>query len=169
MLFLCVNYIKCFSKEIWWIIMCIYFLYLIWVQTPSIYGSHGVKFAFFKRENIFFMCILKTIFPKTVFPKTCFVFPIFIGGEACFLTLIFMGELLLFIGRVVSIFYGVELFCVSFILYFLLTFVAYVFYLFYVWVAFVNTWQKAGEIDEMWESCLFCIGGVEIVFKRGRI
>ena len=88
MLFLCVNYIKCFPKEIWWIIMCIYFLYLIWVQTPSIYGSHGVKFAFFKRENIFFMCILKTIFPKTVFPKTCFVFPIFIGGEACFLTFV---------------------------------------------------------------------------------
>ena len=35
----------------------------------------------------------------------------------------------LFIGRVVSIFYRVELFCVPLILYFLLTFVAYIFLL----------------------------------------
>ena len=36
------------------------------------------------------------------------------------------------------------------------------------WVVFVNTWQKGGEIVDMWESYLFCLGGVEIVFGRGR-
>ena len=29
--------------------------------------------------------------------------------------------------------------------------------------------KKGGEINEMQESCLFCLGGVEIVFERGRI
>ena len=76
---------------------------------------------------------------------------------------------MLFIRGVVSIFYRVELFCVPFILYFLLNFVAYVFYLLFVWVVFVNKWQKGGEIDEMWESCLFCLGGVKYFFERGRI
>ena len=46
--------------------------------------------------------------------------------------------------------------------------VAYVFCLSSNWVVFVNTWQKGGEIVDMWESYLFCLGGVEIVFGRGR-
>ena len=36
------------------------------------------------------------------------------------------------------------------------------------WVVFVNTWQKGGQIVDMWESYLFCLGGVEILFGRGR-
>ena len=46
--------------------------------------------------------------------------------------------------------------------------VAYVFCLSSNWVVFVNTWQKGGEMVDMWESYLFCLGGVEIVFGRGR-
>ena len=64
-----------------------------------IYGSHSVKFAYIERENIFlqvnphfFFFLVWFVsfylspppkFPsKLFFPKTCFVFPIFIGGEA---------------------------------------------------------------------------------------
>ena len=71
----------------------------IFSTHANVYGSHSIMFAFIERESIFFMCIhnlvfkfglfvfifpASKIFPKTVFPKTCFVFPIFIGGEACF-------------------------------------------------------------------------------------
>ena len=66
-------------------------------------------------------------FSKTVFPKTFFVFPIFIGGEIVFNLCGSQGELLLFIGGVVSIFYRVKMFCVPLILYFLLSFIAYVY------------------------------------------
>ena len=67
------------------------------------------------------------VFPKTVFPNTCFVFPIFIGGEKFFfLCHSCQGELLLFIGGVVSISYRVELFCVP-LIFFLLSFIAYVY------------------------------------------
>ena len=47
-------------------------------------------------------------------------------------------------------------------------FIVHVFCLSSVWVVFVITWQKGGEIVDMWESYLFCLGGVEIVFGRGR-
>ena len=96
---------------------------------------------FIERKNIFSSCVsstqffLKTwfvsfylsppllFFPTTVFSKTCFVFSIFIGGEKFFFNLCgSQGELLLLIGRVVSISYKVELFCVPLILYFLLSF-----------------------------------------------
>ena len=63
---------------------------------------------------------------------------------------------------------------VSLIIYFLLFSITYVFCLPYDWVVFVNTWQKGGEISEMWEICfkrflivLFLVD--EIVFERGRI
>ena len=75
---------------------------------------------------------------------------------------------MLFIGGVVTIFYRVDLFCVPLILYFLLFSIAYVLCQPFDWIVFVNTWQKGGEIDEMWKSCLFCLGGVKIVFERGR-
>ena len=75
---------------------------------------------------------------------------------------------MLFIEGVVSIFYRVDLFCVPLILYFLLFSIAYVFCQPFDRIVFVNTWQKGGEIDEMWKSCLFCLGGVKIVFERGR-
>ena len=62
--------------------------------------------------------------------------------------------LFFFIGGVASIFYRAEFFCVPFILYFFLSFVVYVFCLPSNWIVFVNTWQKGGEIDEIWESSL---------------
>ena len=37
------------------------------------------------------------------------------------------------------------------------------------WVVFVNTWQKGGDLNEMWESCLFCLGGdTLIVYDSGK-
>ena len=72
-----------------------------------------IFFFFFKFVLCVFIFPTSKIFPKTIFPKTCFVFPIFIGGEAYFYPLFF-------IGGVVSISYRVELFCVPFFLYFLL-------------------------------------------------
>ena len=90
----------------------------IFSTLTTVYGSHSVKFAFIEKRLFFFMCILNLVFKfglcvfifptSKIFPKTCFVFPMFIGG-------------------VVSIFYRVELFCVSLILYFLLSFIAYVY------------------------------------------
>ena len=122
--------------------MCKYFLY-----SMQLFMGHIVPcLHFIERENIFSSCVSSTqfffktwfvsfylsppllFFPKTLFPKTCFVFPIFIGGEKFFFNLCgSQGELLLFIGGVVSIFYRVELFCVPLILYFLLSFIAYVY------------------------------------------
>ena len=67
----------------------------IFSTHATIYGSHSVMFAFIERENIFLhvypqlsflvwcVCFYLSLPPK-FFSKTCFVFPIFIGGEACF-------------------------------------------------------------------------------------
>ena len=86
--------------------------------------------------------------------------------------MLFLGEMLLFIRGVAYICYRVELFSVPLVLYFLLFFVVYVYCLPYDWVVFVNTWQKGGEIDEIWESCwfgkFFYLGEDESVFlKKG--
>ena len=141
----------------------------IFSTHATVYGSHSAMFAFFwKREYFFFMCILNLVsfffkkktwfvsfylsppplfFPKTVFPKTCYVFPIFIGG-------------------VVSISYRVELFVFPWFSIFSYPFLD-MFTLY--WVVFVNTWQKGGNLDEMWESCLFCLeGNILIVYDIGK-
>ena len=123
--------------------MCKYFLYscnCLWVTQCHV--------CILLKERIFFLHVypqlgfffLKTwfvsfylsppllFFPKTVFPKNCFVFPIFIGGEKFSFNLYgSQGELLLFIGGVISIFYRVELFCLLLILYCLLSFIVYVY------------------------------------------
>ena len=114
----------------------------------QLFMGHIVPCLYFiERENIFSSCISSTwfffkktwfvsfylsppllFFPKTVFPKNCFVFPIFIGGEKFSINLYgSQGELLLFIGGVISIFYRVELFCLLLILYCLLSFIVYVY------------------------------------------
>ena len=114
----------------------------------QLFMGHIVPCLYFiERENIFSSCISSTwfffkktwfvsfylsppllFFPKTVFPKNCFVFPIFIGGEKFSFNLYgSQGELLLFIGGVISIFYRVELFCLLLILYCLLSFIVYVY------------------------------------------
>ena len=116
----------------------------IFSTNATVYGSHSIKFVFIERENIFFMCILNLVFlklglclflyphplyysPKLFFPKLVLFF-LFLQGEKLFFNLCgSQGELLLFIGEVVSISYRVELFCVPLILYFLLFFIAYVY------------------------------------------
>ena len=118
----------------------------------TVYGSHSAMFAFYwKREYFFFMCILNLvfffflkkkldlclfiypdpfIFPQNCFSQNLFCFSYFNRGRKFFFNLCDSeGELLLFIGGVVSISYKVELFCVSLILYFLFSFIAYVYYL----------------------------------------
>ena len=109
-----------------------------------VYGSHSVMFAFIERENIFFSCVSSTLFfkgwfvcslfspPPKFFPKLFFLTLVlcflFLQGETSFFNLCCsQGELLLFIGGVVSILYRVDLFCVPLILYFLLSFIAYVY------------------------------------------
>ena len=121
----------------------------IFSTHATVYGSHSVKFAFIERDNIFFMCILNLVFflkklglclflyphslyfsPKLFFPKFILFF-LFLQGKKLFFNLCgSQGELLLFIGGVVSIFYRVKLFCVPLILYFLLSFIAYIYSLF---------------------------------------
>ena len=110
----------------------------------SFYEPYSVKFAYILKEIIFvFMCILSLFckfglylsslthllnFPQNCFPKTCFVFPIFIGEKVVFKT------------------YDIHREC---------CFLDSLFYLFiyclpFDWVVFGNTWQKGGEIDEIW-------------------
>ena len=107
----------------------------------------------------FFMYILNLIF---LFDLYLFIYPYLLNFPQNWFSYFYRGRNLFlnpmfFIGVVISIFYRVELFFVPLIFYFLLTFVAYVFYLLFVWVVFVNTWQKGGDLDEMWEY-------VEILF-----
>ena len=69
----------------------------IFFLLMQLFMGHIVSSLHLLKERIFFfMCILNLvffmfgmcvfIFPhlQNVFPKTFFVFPIFIGGEACF-------------------------------------------------------------------------------------
>ena len=115
----------------------------------KLFMGHIVPYLhFIERENIFSSCVSSTQFfffflklglclfiyphplylsPKLFFPKLVLFFQ-FLQGEKSFFNLCgSQGELLLFIGGVVSIFYRVELFCVPLILYFLLSFIAYVY------------------------------------------
>ena len=114
-----------------------------------------------ERENIFSSCVSSTqfffktwfmsfylsppplFFPKTVFSQNLFCFSYFYRGREIFFNLCdSYGEMLLFIGGVVSIFsYSV----------------AYVFCLSSDQVVFVNTRQKGGDIDDL------------LVLFRGRI
>ena len=136
-----------------------------------------------KERIFFFMCILNLVFFKTWFvsffsppPKfsqNCFSQHLFCvsyfyrGRKVVFcLCCSCQGELLLFIGEVVSISYRVELFGVPLILYFLLSLLC-MFTLYRV--VFVNMRQKGGDLDEMWEFCLFCLGGdTLIVYDTGK-
>ena len=71
---------------------------------------------------------------------------------------------MLFIRGVVSISYRVELFCVPLILYFLLFFVASVAVDLLIGLS-LSIRDKKGErdLDEMWESYLFCLRGDTLV------
>ena len=110
----------------------------IFSTHATVYGSHSVKFAFIERDNIFlhvypqlsFLSLVCVSFfsppPKlspTLFFPQLILFFLFLQGEKRFFFNLCcsQGELLLFIGGVVSISYRVELFCVPLILYFLLS------------------------------------------------
>ena len=143
--------------------MCKYFLYscnCLWVTQCHV--------CILLKERIFFLHVYpqlsflkKTWFvsfylspPPLFFSKTCFVFPIFIGGEIFFNLCGSQGELLLFIGGVVSI---------------SLTLLR-MFSVYLLIRQSLSIRDKKGEryLDEnLWESCLFCLGGVEIVFLKG--
>ena len=127
--------------EIWWIIICIH----VYPQLNFLFLKVGLcLFSFPHLQN----------FPLNCFSLNLFCFSYFYRGS-CF-----------FIGEVASIFYRVEFFCVSLILYFLLSFVVYVFFIPSDWIVFVNTWQKGREIDEIWKRFLtFFLEGDEIVFE----
>ena len=103
-----------------------------------VYKLHSVKFAFIEREYffhvypqlsffknlvcVFFLILTPFIFPKNCFSQILFCFSYFYRGRNCFFNLCgSQGELLLFIGGVVSIFYRVKLFGIPLILYFLLS------------------------------------------------
>ena len=110
----------------------------------QLFMGHIVSCLHLLKERIFFfMCILNLVFkfglyffylsppPKvspTLFFSKLVLFFLFLQGEKFFFNFCgSQGELLLFIGGVVSIFYRVKLFCVLLILYFLLSFIAYVY------------------------------------------
>ena len=90
-----------------------------------------LSFFFFLKKNlvcVFLFIPTPFIFPQNCFSQKLFCFSYFYRGRKVFFYLCgSQGELQLFIGGVVSIFYRVELFCVPLILYFLLSFIAYVY------------------------------------------
>ena len=123
--------------------MCKYFLYscnCLWVTQchvcillkERIFFLHVYPKLSFKQKKNFGLCLFiyphpLYFSPKLFFPKLVMFF-LFLQGEKFFFNLCCSwGELLLFIGEVVSILYRVELFCVLLILYFLLSFIAYVY------------------------------------------
>ena len=122
--------------------MCKYFLYscnCLWITqchvcillTERIFFLHVYpQLSFFFKKLYLCLFIYPHSFyfsPKLFFPKLVLFF-LFLQGEKLFFNLCgSQGELLLFIGGVVSIFYRVKLFCILLILYFLLSFIAYVY------------------------------------------
>ena len=145
----------------------------IFSTHATVYGPHSVKFAFIEKENIF-LCVSSTQFlslvcvslfsPPPKFSPKLVLFFLFLQGEKLVFGIFNLcssqGELFLF---------PIELNCFLFHFFFIFSyFVTYVFCLSSDWVVFVNTRQKGGEIVDMWESYLFCLGGVKIVFGRGR-
>ena len=126
--------------------MCKYFIYscnCLWVIQCHVcillkerifflhvYPQLSFFFFFFKLGLCLFIYPHPFIFPQNCFSQNLFCFSYFYRGRKFVFNLCdSQGELLLFIGGVVSISYRVELFCVSLILYFLFSFIAYVYYL----------------------------------------
>ena len=130
---------------------------------------------FIERENIFSSCVSSTWFfffklglcrfiyphplyfsPKLFFPKLVGFFLFLQGEKLVFNPCCSQGELLLFVGRVVSIFSYSLLRMFSVDLLIGLT---------------LSIRDKKGEMkcENIWESCLFCLRGDKIVFQMGRI
>ena len=121
--------------------MCKYFLYscnYLWVTECHV--------CIFLKERIFFLHVYPQLSffsklglclflyphslyfsPKLFFPKLVLFFLFLQGGKLFFNLCGSQGELLFFIGVVVSIFYRVKLSGVPLILYFVLSFIAYVY------------------------------------------
>ena len=147
----------------------------IFSTHATIYGSHSVKFAFIKRENIFFVCILNSVFKFVLcffyfphllnfFPKLVLFFLFFIGGEKFFLTFVVLKESCCSSQREFPLF-SIELDSfVFFILYFLLIFVTYVSVCSMFELSLSIHDKKGGIQINMWESCLFCLGGDTMMY-----
>ena len=106
------------------------------IQCANIFSTHVMfmghimaSLHLLKERIFFFMCIPNLIFFKfgvcLSFPHPLYFFPklvlffLFLQGEKLFFNLCgSQGELLLFIGGAVSIFYRIELFCVPLIFFF---------------------------------------------------
>ena len=106
--------------------------YLHFIERENIFSScvSSTQFFFFFKNLVYVFLFIPTpfIYPQNCFFQNLFCFSYFYRGRKVFFNLCgSQGELLLFIGGVVSIFYRVELFCVPLILYFLLSFIAYVY------------------------------------------
>ena len=151
--------------------MCKYFLYscnCLWViqchvcilLKERIFFLHvypQLSFFFFKLGLCRFIYTHPLYFsPKLFFPKLVVFFLFLQGEKLVFNPCCSQGELLLFVGRVVSIFsYSLlRMFFVD------------------LWIGLtLSIRDKKGEMkcENMWESCLFCLRGDKIVFQRGRI
>ena len=150
--------------------MCKYFLYscnCLWVTQCHV--------CILLKERIFFLHVypqlsffLETWFvsfylspplyfsPKLFFPKLVVFFLFLQGEKLVFNTCCSQGQLLLFVGRVVSIFsYSLlRMFSVDLLI-----------------ELSLSIRDKKGEMkcENMWESCLFYLRGDKIVFQRRRI
>ena len=116
------------------IVPCLHF-----IERENIFLQVYPQLSFFFKTWFvsFYLSPSLLFFLKTIFPKTYFVFPIFIG-------------------RVVSISYRVELFCVP-LIFFLLSFIAYVYSLMSCLCQYVTRKGRSG-----WNV------GILFVLFRGR-
>ena len=140
----------------------------IFSTHATVYGSHSVKFAQIERETIFLQVnplsfffrfvsfyLSRTLFfsPKLFFPKLVVFFLFLQGEKLVFNPCCSQGELLLFVGRVVSIFSYtlLRMFSVNLLI-----------------GLSLSIRDKKGEkqlkCGNMWENCLFCLGGENIFF-----
>ena len=142
----------------------------------QLFMGHIVSSLHLLKEKIFFSCVSPTQFlslvcvslfspppkfsPKLFFLKLFLVFLFLQGEKLVFNLCSSQGELSLFpIKLICFVFPSFSIFSYS---------VAYAFYLL-IGQSLSICDKKGGEIVDMWESYLFCLGGFEIVFENGRI
>ena len=153
-------------------------------QCANIFSTHNVKCLHLLKDRIFFfMCILNLGFlslvcvsffspppklsPTLFFPTLVLCFLFIQGEKLVFNICCSQGELSLF---------SIELFCLVFPFFSIFSYLQLRIYFFFNLgknALSLSICVKKGEIqmkcENMWESCLFCLGGVEIVFENGRI
>ena len=141
----------------------------------TVYGSHSAMFAFYWKQEYFFLhmypqlllknlvCVFSFIptlfiFPQNCFSQNLFCFSYFYRGRIFFfLTFVVLRGSYCFSQGELSLFF-IELNCFVFSWFSIFSYLLFPMFTLY-WVVFVNAWQKGGDLDEMWEFCLFCLGG----------